>query len=319
MNPLIGLQTGWNPNTPTVSTNQGMPGLMGNVLQQPTIPSLMNTSPGDWSQVAYNMAGRPIQGPYPSVTPPPMPAGVANGTQSSGGSSIGGTALGLLGALAKNPSLLKSGVNAISSLFGGGAGLPSGAAAAINSSALGGLEPVGTGAVDAAADSAAADASAALADSGSSGLLGGATAYGTDAAVAPAAGTAATNGLMAGGDAAASDVSSAAGGLGAGAGALAAGGLFAIPAILASTVATHDRSAAQYASMLSSLNAGPKDPGYNGAAMEIAADIASGQTGEYPAAVLQKAQQLGLYQTAQDLGAWKGAVGSNLRASKNQQ
>jgi hypothetical protein len=248
MNPLINLQTGWVPpaqvSQPNMTWQQGMPsGLMGNVLQQPqqsglmggNLPSLQNVQPGDWSSVAYNMAGRPIQGPSPAVTPPPMPPGVLNGTQSSGGGGIGGTALGLLGALAKNPSLLKSGYNAISGLFGptaaetAGIGPAADAAATEVTGQLGAMpvasilpaaEPaisglmagaspelaqIGTSAIAPAVDAAAADAAAAL----------GATAAG--AAAAPAGLAASGSFATGGGAAAASSAPSAAGSLGAGA------------------------------------------------------------------------------------------------------
>jgi hypothetical protein len=140
---------------------QGMPSLMGNVMRPPAaqVPSLMNYQPGDWSKVAYQMAGSPNQGPYPSVPTPPMPAGVTNGTASSGGSAIGGTALGLLSVLAKNPSLIKSAYNGVSGLLGG------------------------TAPADVADTAAAAGDAASGLDSGAA---AGATAYGTDAAVTPA-------------------------------------------------------------------------------------------------------------------------------------
>lgn len=136
MNPQVGLQTGWFPNTPQIPQQ----GLMGNVLPQPA-PSLMNTQPGDWSQVAYQMAGSPKQGGlYPSVAPPTAFPGTLGGSTTSGGSALGGTALGLLGALAKNPALLKSGVSGISGLLGSD-GISAGANAAATDTAatLGGM------------------------------------------------------------------------------------------------------------------------------------------------------------------------------------
>lgn len=127
----------------------GLTNGIGTPLQPSAVPSLMNYQPGQWSQLAYQMAGRPQQGPYPSV---PVPAGTnISNTNGGGGGGIGGTALGILGALAKNPSLLKSGVNAVSGLFNPSPGV-------------------------AGASSAAAD-------------TGGATAYGTDAGALPASGT----------------------------------------------------------------------------------------------------------------------------------
>ncbi len=107
-----------------MTANQGMPqypGLMSQpqqpVSQPPMLPpSLMNYQPGQWSQMAFQMAGRPNQGPYPSV---PMPAG-SPGLSAPGGfmnSALGGTALGLLGLLAKNPSMLSGAGNGIASLW----------------------------------------------------------------------------------------------------------------------------------------------------------------------------------------------------------
>lgn len=107
-NPSVGLQSGWFPNTPQVP-QQGLMG--GQPSQAPTVPSLMNATPGDWSQVAYQMAGSPKQGGmYPTVPVPATIPGTGGGatTTSGSGSAIGGTVLGLLGSLAKNPSMLNS-------------------------------------------------------------------------------------------------------------------------------------------------------------------------------------------------------------------
>jgi len=233
VNPLAGLQTGWVPPSNTVSWQQGMPsGLMGNVLQQPTqqaglmgggsLPSLQSVQPGDWSNVAYNMAGRPIQGPYPTAPGLPMPAGVTNGTQSAGGGGIGGTALGILGALAKNPSLLKSGYNALSGLLGPTAAdtaaigpaadaaatetatqlgsmpvasiLPAAEPAGLMAGGAPALSEIGTSAVAPAVDAAAADAAAALG--------------GTAAGAAAPAGLAASGSFATGGGAAAGSTAS---------------------------------------------------------------------------------------------------------------
>lgn len=256
--------TGWQQGMPSLMTGMSDP--------RPSIaspPSLMNYQPGQWSQLAFHMAGSPNQGPYASV---PVPAGTGLASSSGGGGGgIGGTALGILGAVAKNPSLMKTAYDGISGLFGGSpaasvlaGGAPALAPVGVDTASLA-VSPSVQAAIDAAAPAAA------------------------PAAAAPAAGAGA--------------------GLGAAAGAATALGLFAIPAILASTVKQHDRDASQYASMLSSLNAGPSDPGYNSSVMEIVGDIANGQTQEYPSEILQKAQQLGLYNTASSLSAYQGPIG----------
>lgn len=215
MNPLVGLQDP-RASLPTQ-------GLMGNVYQgsqsalpqMSAPPSLMNYQPGQWSQMAYRMAGSPNQGPFPSVPTPPMPAGITNGTASAGGSSIGGTALGLLGALAKNPALLKSAGNGISSLWSSlTGGAANGSLASIMAGGSPTLAPVGVGAVDTLPSvSAAVDAGAAPAVSPLTSELP-ATATGTYAtpAAAPSAAPTAAGGLMGAGAA-----SSAGSALGAGA------------------------------------------------------------------------------------------------------
>ncbi len=73
----------------------------------------------DYTQMALQMAGNPHAGPY-AQTAGPSGVGVPGAPgASSGTSSIGATAGGLLSALAQNPSLLKSGVGLIKGLFGG--------------------------------------------------------------------------------------------------------------------------------------------------------------------------------------------------------
>lgn len=197
VNPQVGIQgglLGYAPQTAAV--------------QQPG--SLMNYQPGYWSQQAYKMAGSPVQGPYAPV-PVPAATGVS-GSSGAGGSALGGTALGILGALAKNPSILKSGYNAISGLLGGAG---DGSAASILAGGSPTLSAVGTGAVAPAVDSAAADAAGALggADAGAGaaagGLLGGAGSGAVGAAGANA--LAASGGFATGGAAGAAGGSSAAG------------------------------------------------------------------------------------------------------------
>ncbi len=124
---------------------QPIPGLLS---PAPTGPAVMNYQPGHWSQLAYQMAGSPQQGGMlPSV---PMPSGTSAGVTSGGGgnSGYGGVVTGLLGALAKNPTLIKTLGGDVGKLVGG---------------------------------------SPSVAGSGGA-TSGSATAYGTDAGVAPASG-----------------------------------------------------------------------------------------------------------------------------------
>src|SRR5579863_4489069 len=81
------------------TATQGMPSVAG-------LQGLMNPAT-NWSQIAYQMAGSPHQGGlWPSVSVPAGTAG-ATGTGGFANSAAGGITLGLLGVLAKNPSLLQ--------------------------------------------------------------------------------------------------------------------------------------------------------------------------------------------------------------------
>ena len=68
------------------------PNFQGAVLQQPSpmYQGAMNGQPGPWSQLAYQLAGSPRQGPAPSV---PVPQGTG---QPSSNSGLLGGLLGLL-------------------------------------------------------------------------------------------------------------------------------------------------------------------------------------------------------------------------------
>ena len=84
----------------------------------------------NWTQVALQLAGNPHAGPYAASDGAlpggfSAPSGASGVPGASGGSSGGSQAIGLLGALAKNPSLLKDGVSGIESLFGGSSAVPS--------------------------------------------------------------------------------------------------------------------------------------------------------------------------------------------------
>jgi hypothetical protein len=190
-------------------------GLMGYVPQNAQIPQLPASTMGPWSQLAYQMAGSPHQGgALPSVAAPTAIPGSLSASGSSGGGTGAAILTGLLGAVAKNPGLVKSAYNGISGLLGGA---PAPSVLAGGSPAL---STVGTGAVAPAVDSAAADASSALADvPATGGLLGSAAAAQAGSALGAGA-----PGVFASGNAAAGSAGAGAAG---GAGLGAAG--FAIP------------------------------------------------------------------------------------------
>ena len=193
-------------------------GLMGNAVAQPSPMMGLMAQPsqamGPWSQVAYQMAGRPNQNPFQGALPPATAATMPSG---GGATSLGGSALGVLGALAKGAGSSSGSMgNTLSSLFGGGGKIASSYApgnAAYTSGLLSdaatqagaeGIAPVGTDAISSAAD-AAANATYPGLDAG--GLLGGDAATGAVDAGATAAAdagatTAADTGAAAGADAA---------------------------------------------------------------------------------------------------------------------
>jgi len=220
--------------------------------------ALTQSQAPDYTQQALQLAGNPHAGPYSTagnlVQPgSSMPGGVPG---SSGASSVAG---GLLGTLAKNPALVKSGANLVSGLFGNGLGAYGSGAAANGAvtSALGGAgaQTAPTAASIQAANDAALAANGGTAGAGllSMGALGSGAAAdaGTTAALgtvaaqtAPEAATiAASNAAALGGSTAAAGSGAAAAsggaagagsaGLGAAAGAL---GLAALPLALAAFV-----------------------------------------------------------------------------------
>lgn len=176
---------------PSMGWQQGMPNLLtgyvppqGAVLQSPQQGLLSQLGP--WSQTAYNLAGKPVQGPYPTIPGPTAIPGSLSSSGSGGstGSAAGSLAGGLLAAAARNPNLIKAGVNGVQGLLGSGIGSSVGAAASQTAAGLAGmpvasiagaggllgadgaltgatLAPIGTGAVDAATAAATADAAAA--------------------------------------------------------------------------------------------------------------------------------------------------------------
>lgn len=184
-------------------------------------PFSPNYAMGPLSQLAYQMAGSPQSGPFADRGSPPAVAGMNAGATGPGtGGGAGGSALGILGSLAKNPSVVKSALG----LLGGGLGAyGSGAAAdAAVTGALGGVGAQTAG--EAAAVQAANDAA-----------LGG-------AAGSAGAGTAA---------------STAAGGSGAAAGsALGAAGAAAIPLALLAAMAFVPDSSELTPSKISQMESG---------------------------------------------------------------
>ena len=119
MNGLLNQYQGMTPsggllgNTPMSGAPASIQPLLGN-FANPSTPGVggnpLLSQMGPWSQMAYRMAGSPLQGPYPSVpVPPASPAG---------GSSLGLAAglLGLLGAKGSNSGSSGSNLNQTISL-----------------------------------------------------------------------------------------------------------------------------------------------------------------------------------------------------------
>lgn len=200
-------------------------GLMGALSQQ------LQPGTTDYTAQALQLAGYPKAGP---LAPAPIPSGPGipgAGPGNSSGSSAGSTALGVLGALARNPSLVKNIGSSAANLFGAGAGpaTSAGAAnAAANPSVFEGADPAATQSLlgDTAAGGGAATgglgalsaSDIAASDAAAGGALTSDIAGG--AAISPA-----TEAALSGADASAAGGSAAAGGLGATAGALTAVGL----------------------------------------------------------------------------------------------
>ncbi len=259
----------------------------------------------DYTQMALQMAGNPHAGPYAQTAPPsgvgvPGSPGVTSGT-----SSIGAAAGGLLSALAQNPSLLKSGVGLIKGLFGGDPATQAGVtapsvdpinmpfdAAAATAGALPGLL--------AALPSAAAPAG--VVSVGAPAMLG----YGATAA-APAA-SAAGGGAAAAAAASAADgltpivptasymaapaASSAATGAGMGAlgGGLLAGGLALAPIMAGMLTPAVTENAQYYSNLANTLNQGTTGQGsaFIPDQQELANMIMSGRPTPYTQAQLNQ-------------------------------
>jgi hypothetical protein len=166
-------------------------GLLGMSDPRVTVsPGLMNPQPqpmGQWSQLAYQMAGSPQAPPYASVpVPTATPGSISSGSGSGGGSGILG---GLLGTIARNPKAISQAYNWISGLLGGAPTEAS--AAAAGAPALAGLGADTAAATGATSADIAASNSAWLASqpAASSALYAGAPAAADAAAPAAAAAT----------------------------------------------------------------------------------------------------------------------------------
>lgn len=207
----------------------GAGGLIGNTIQpqtglmgyaQPQLQSLQQNANqnasapqgGYWSQLAYQMAGRPQQGPYASVATPPAPPG-STSSSSSGGSSAAGygaAALGLLGALSQSPkgggtSPLGSAVSSLGSKLGGLLGTNGNPFGTYTSANIGNVGNVaGSGITNSYAPATAQYTSGLMGSAANAAGVSGIAPVGTGAidAAASAGATAAIPGLEAGGEAA---------------------------------------------------------------------------------------------------------------------
>jgi|SRR5579885_547871 len=150
-------------------------------------------SMGPWSQLAYQMAGSPQQGPYSAV---PVPAAIPGSLPSAAAGSSGGSGVlgGLLGTVARNPKLVSQASNLVSGLLGSS---PDALASAADAAVGTAVAP--TIASDASGIAAANDAWLAAQPAANGALYGGAT----GAADAAGSGAAADAGASAGGGAAA--------------------------------------------------------------------------------------------------------------------
>lgn len=286
------------------------------------------------ANIAQGAAGQQLQGAnlYQSLAQMPQTnladyAALVSGTGGKFGTDTtklnpgaGQTAANVIGGLTAGAGLVNSlfgngttsgAVGAVGNLFGSAA--PN--TAAIGSMAGDAASAAGSGAsagmANTAADVAASN-SAYLSGAGAAGGGLGAAAASEPAlasigtsAVAPAADAAAANAAAAlGGSAsggAAAEGGAQAAGLGAGAGAATAAGIFAIPALLASTVQEHKFDAAYNKRMLDGLNAKPGTPEYNSSTQQMIAFLAQSNPttlAQIPPEILQKAYSLGLDKSA---------------------
>lgn len=227
----------------------------------------MSQPPQDYSQLAMQLAGNPHAGPYSTagnLVQPGAPANPAAGS-TSGGSTASQIAGGLLGALAKNPSLIKDGASAVKGLLGDSSpsSLMSPAAADALGSYAAGLAPETASLISSAVAPTIAADSAALSGVGDSALAAQMASEGIGTG-ATTAGTAAGAG---------SGVSTA--GLGATAGAATALGLAALPLALAAVVPYNSGfSGSEVQGMLNDISAATKA---NGGLLNAGSGISNGQ------------------------------------------
>ena len=214
------------PSLLNSSLNPQTPGVGGNPLL---------SQMGPWSKLAYQMAGSPLQGPYPNVPVPASSGGAGSTTLTTAGG-----AGGLLGSLMQNPSLAKTAVNTISGLLSPGVGTPAWEAA-ITSGTSAGIPAASAIAAPTAADVGASigapvggDLYAGAQGAASSGAI--LPGIGTDIAAAPPAAAGAAGAADAGAGSAASSAAGSAGST-----ASTAGSLLGIALPLAATGWTADQ------------------------------------------------------------------------------
>lgn len=313
--PYMGLLGTINPQTSGLlqvpQQAQAMPAMM-----QSYQPQNFGVSPGtNWSQAAYQMAGSPNQNPFQGSVLPPATA--ATSPSGGGATALGGTALGILGALGKaaggTGSTSTNLGNAITGLLGG-SGNPfgtyttgnianvgnvagnsiasSGAAAAApyttgllgdaaSAAGTGGILPVGTGAIDAAADAGASAAIPGLEAGGEAagGLLGGGAA--DLASFSPALETVGTGAIDAAADAGVAEGAAATGGEAAGASSGIGAGLAAALPFVAAAAAI---GAPIYGATQPAVSLTPKY--WDGVQNSLQNAIASGDRGQIASQVM---------------------------------
>lgn len=264
--PMSGAPNSIQPSIPQT-------GLMSGLAQQMAAgPASFQLGP--WSQLAYQMAGSPLQGPYPSVV---APSGTGiSGTAAGAAGGIGG----LLGQIAQNPSLAKNLANAVGGLMNPAVGTPAWESAITSGTSA------GIPAASAIAAPTAADVASSIGAPASGALYGGAQA-GADAGLAAGSYPTSVGGatVIGGADGAAPAAADAAGSaapttglLGtAAAGSLAAAGL--VLPILSAFGVLKDDTLPPGASFVSSLQGAPGQ-GPNAGLFAQQANQAYGQTGE---------------------------------------
>jgi hypothetical protein len=195
-----------NMNIQPLPLYSGAPNsIQGGVLMPPgytqQIPNMANYAPGKYSQMAYQMAGSPVMGPWAASTPPPLQPYSTGGLNNSG-SSGAASAVGLLNDANKARNLynnvtglLNPGVSQsdLASLYAQSAPTADAVQPLVTTPAQAGVGdvsgPLYPGAANANADLAAQEANAYAANGG---LLGGSA---TDAGALGLSGAAASQGI----------------------------------------------------------------------------------------------------------------------------